>query len=231
MPIGIIGSLLICTALYRLTSAVLVGIVPYAELDTPAPIAVAVNAMGMPWFAALVKIGAIAGISSVMLVLLYGQTRIFYTMARDGLLPAAFARVHPRFRTPWIDTLIVGVVTAGFAGFMSLDALANLTNVGSLAAFGMVCLTVLYLRVTQPALARPFRAPLFPLVPLIGALMCGLLLMSLMAHAETRDFFLVYLGCGILVYFVYGLRHSKLGKGEIVIGEEPVPDLPKRLDV
>ena len=231
MPIGIIGSLLVCTALYILTSAVLVGIVPYAELDTPAPIAVAVNAMGMPWFAVLVKIGAIAGISSVMLVLLYGQTRIFYTMARDGLLPEAFARVHPRYRTPWIDTLIVGVVTAGFAGFMSLDALANLTNVGSLAAFGMVCLTVLYLRVTQPALVRPFRAPLFPLVPLIGALMCGLLLMSLMAHAETRDFFLIYLGGGILLYFVYGLRHSKLGKGEIVIGAEPVPDLPKKLDV
>ena len=114
---------------------------------------------------------------------------------------------------------------------MSLDALANLTNVGSLAAFGLVCLTVLYLRVTQPRLVRPFRAPLFPLVPLIGALMCGLLLMSLMAHAETRDFFLVYLGGGILLYFVYGMRHSKLGKGEIVTGAEPVPDLPKRLDV
>jgi APA family basic amino acid/polyamine antiporter len=231
MPVGIIGSLLICTVLYILTSAVLVGIVPYTELDTPAPIAVAVNAMGMPWFAVLVKIGAIAGISSVMLVLLYGQTRIFYTMARDGLLPAVFCRVHARFRTPWIDTLIVGAVAAGFAGFMSLDALANLTNVGSLAAFGMVCLTVIYLRATQPALHRPFRTPLYPLVPLVGALMCGVLLMSLMSHAETRDFFLVYLACGVALYFAYGLSHSKLGKGEIVIGAEPTPDLPRKLDV
>ena len=231
MPIGILGSLLVCTVLYILTAAVLVGIVPYTELDTPAPIALAVNAMGMPWFAVLVKIGAIAGISSVMLVLLYGQTRIFYTMARDGLLPAAFARVHPKYRTPWIDTLIVGVVAAGFAGFMSLDALANLTNVGSLAAFAMVCLTVLYLRVTQPGLVRPFRAPLFPLVPVIGAAMCGLLLMSLMAHAETRDFFLAYLGGGMLLYFGYGMRNSKLGRGEVVVGAEPAPDLPRRLDV
>ncbi|HEY6132196.1 MAG TPA: amino acid permease, partial [Halioglobus sp.] len=134
MPIGIIGSLAICTVLYILTSAVLVGIVPYAQLDTPAPIAMAVNHMGMPWFAILVKIGAIAGMSSVMLVLLYGQTRIFYAMSRDGLLPSMFSRVHPRFRTPWIDTIIVGTVAAGFAGLMSLNALADLTNVGSLAA-------------------------------------------------------------------------------------------------
>jgi APA family basic amino acid/polyamine antiporter len=112
MPIGILGSLLICTLLYILTSAVLVGIVPYAQLDTAAPIAVAVNAMGIPWFAILVKIGAIAGISSVMLVLLYGQTRIFYTMSRDGLLPPAFSVVHKKFRTPWIDTLIVGFVAS-----------------------------------------------------------------------------------------------------------------------
>jgi APA family basic amino acid/polyamine antiporter len=230
MPIGIIGSLLICTLLYILTSAVLVGIVPYAELDNPAPIAMAVNRIGLPWFAVVVKIGAIAGISSVMLVLLYGQTRIFYTMARDGLLPAVFARVHPRFRTPWIDTLIVGSVTACFAGFMSLDSLAALTNVGSLSAFAMVCLTVLYLRHAQPELARPFRSPWFPFVPLIGAAMCVLLLMSLMGKAETRNFFLVYLGCGMLLYFAYGLRHSKLGRGEIVIGAEPTMDRPKRLD-
>lgn len=231
MPIGIIGSLLICTVLYILTSAVLVGIVPYAELDDPAPIAMAVNRIGLPWFAILVKIGAIAGISSVMLVLLYGQTRIFYTMARDGLLPPVFARVHPRYRTPWIDTLIVGFVAACFAGFMSLDSLAALTNVGSLSAFAMVCLTVVYLRYTQPDLVRPFRSPWFPYVPLIGAAMCLLLLLSLMGKTETRNFFLVYLGCGMLLYFGYGLRHSKLGRGEIVIGAEPTMDLPKRLDV
>lgn len=230
MPIGILGSLLICTVLYILTSAVLVGIVPYTELDDPAPIAKAVNAIGLPWFAVLVKIGAIAGISSVMLVLLYGQTRIFYTMARDGLLPAAFAAVHPRFRTPWIDTLIVGLVACGFAGFMSLDTLANLTNVGSLAAFAIVSLTVLYLRLTAPGLHRPFRAPLFPFVPLLGAAMCFFLLMSLMANRATRHFFLIYLAGGMVVYFAYGLRHSKLARGEVVYRAEPTMDLPKRLE-
>jgi APA family basic amino acid/polyamine antiporter len=231
MPIGIIGSLLICTLLYILTAAVLVGIVPYPELDDPAPIAKAVNQIGMPWFAILVKIGAIAGLSSVMLVLLYGQTRIFYTMARDGLLPAPFALVHAKFRTPWLNTVVVGVIAAAAAGLMSLDALADLTNVGSLAAFAIVCITVLYLRVAAPELRRPFRTPWSPLTPLAGALMCIFLLMSLMAKAETRRFFLMYLIGGLVLYFVYGLRHSKLGKGEIVIGAEPTMDLPKKLDV
>lgn len=166
-----------------------------------------------------------------MLVLLYGQTRIFYTMARDGLLPAPLATVHPRFRTPWINTLLVGVVASGFAGFMSLDALADLTNVGSLAAFAMVCITVLYMRFAAPDLKRPFRTPLFPLVPIMGALMCLFLLMALMARHATRNFFLIYLAAGVVVYFLYGLRSSKLGKGEIVLGAEPAPDLPKKLDI
>lgn len=230
MPIGILGSLIICTVLYMLTAAVLVGIVPYADLDDPAPIAKAVNQIGLPWFSMLVKIGAIAGLSSVMLVLLYGQTRIFYTIARDGLLPAPLAAVHPKFRTPWINTLIVGVLAAGAAGFMSLDALADLTNVGSLAAFSIVCITVLYLRIAAPDLKRPFRTPLFPLTPILGAVMCLFLLMSLMTRTGTRHFFLLYLAGGIVVYFLYGLRHSKLGRGEIILGGEPSPDLPKKLD-
>ncbi|MFO1354684.1 MAG: amino acid permease [Gammaproteobacteria bacterium] len=230
MPIGILGSLIICTVLYMLTAAVLVGIVPYADLDDPAPIAKAVNQIGLPWFSMLVKVGAIAGLSSVMLVLLYGQTRIFYTIARDGLLPAPLAAVHPKFRTPWINTLIVGVLAAGAAGFMSLDALADLTNVGSLAAFSIVCITVLYLRIAAPDLKRPFRTPLFPLTPILGAVMCLFLLMSLMTRTGTRHFFLLYLAGGIVVYFLYGLRHSKLGRGEIILGGEPSPDLPKKLD-
>jgi APA family basic amino acid/polyamine antiporter len=210
IPIGILGSLMICTVLYILTAAVLVGIVPYTDLDDPAPIAKAVNQIGLPWFAVLVKIGAIAGLSSVMLVLLYGQTRIFYSMARDGLLPSPLAAVHPRFRTPWINTLVVGALASAAAGFMSLDALANLANVGSLAAFAIVCLTVLYLRVTSPGLKRPFRTPLYPATPILGAVMCLFLLMSLMASVATRNFFLVYLAGGIAVYFLYGIRHSKL---------------------
>jgi len=218
LPIGILGSLLICTVLYIFTSAVLVGIVPYTDLDDPAPIAKAVNQIGLPWFASLVKIGAIAGLSSVMLVLLYGQTRIFYTMARDGLLPSPLAAVHARLRTPWFNTLVVGAFASGAAGFMSLDSLADLTNVGSLAAFAIVSLTVLYLRVAEPGLKRPFRTPFFPLTPILGAGMCLFLLMSLMANAATRNFFLIYLAGGIVVYLLYGIRHSKLGKGESLTG-------------
>ncbi len=212
MPIGIIGALVICTILYILTSAVLVGIVPYSSLNNPAPIATAVNQLGMPWFAILVKIGAIAGLSSVMLVLMYGQTRIFYTMSRDGLLPTSLARVHKTFKTPWINTIIVGIAAASASGFMSLDALSDLTNVGSLAAFALVCVTVVYLRISHPHLARPFRTPLFPFVPVAGAIMCAVLLMSLMATPATRNFFLIYLAIGIVVYFVYGMSHSKLGR-------------------
>lgn len=215
MPIGILGSLVVCTILYILTAAVLVGIVPYTDLNDPAPIAKAVNQIGLPWFAFVVKLGALAGLSSVMLVLLYGQTRIFYSMARDGLLPSPFAALHAKFKTPWINTIVVGVVAAGFAGFMGLDALAKLTNIGSLTAFALVCLTVLYLRIVRPSMPRPFKAPLFPLVPVLGAGMCLFLLLSLMSHKETATFFLVYVGVGLLIYFVYGLHHSKLGKAQL----------------
>ena len=226
MPIGILGSLIVCTILYILTSAVLVGIVPYTDLNDPAPIAKAVNQIGLGWFAVLVKIGAIAGLSSVMLVLLYGQTRIFYTMARDGLIPPVFARVHPKFKTPWINTLLVGLLACGFAGFMGLDQLANLTNVGTLLAFAIVCITVIYLRFARPNMRRPFRTPLFPITPVLGALMCLFLLMSLMAHDETRNFFLIYLVGGIVLYFAYGMWNSKLGKGVVVRGHEVMAETP-----
>jgi APA family basic amino acid/polyamine antiporter len=225
MPIGILGSLIVCTILYILTSAVLVGIVPYTQLNDAAPIAKAVNQIGLPWFATLVKIGAIAGLSSVMLVLLYGQTRIFYTMARDGLIPQVFANVHKSFKTPWINTILVGVVACGFAGFMGLDQLANLTNVGTLAAFAIVCATVVYLRYARPDMKRNFKTPLFPVTPVLGALMCLFLLMSLMAHEATRNFFVVYLGGGLVLYFVYGMWNSKLGRGIVVTGHEPQADL------
>jgi APA family basic amino acid/polyamine antiporter len=226
MPIGILGSLIICTVLYILTSAVLVGIVPYTDLNDAAPIAKAVNQIGLPWFAVLVKIGAIAGLSSVMLVLLYGQTRIFYTMARDGLIPPVFSAVHSKFKTPWINTIVVGFLAAGFAGFMGLDQLANLTNVGTLLAFIIVCVTVIYLRIKRPDMPRAFKTPLFPFTPVLGALMCLVLLMSLMAHRETRNFFVVYLVGGIVLYFVYGMWHSKLGKGMVVHGHEVMADSP-----
>jgi APA family basic amino acid/polyamine antiporter len=227
MPIGILGALVVCTVLYIMTSAVLVGIVPYNLLDVPAPIALATDMMGLKWFSIVVKVGAIAGLSSVMLVLLYGQTRIFYTMSRDGLLPTALARVHKKFLTPWINTIIVGVLAMGAAGFLSLDALSDLSNVGSLAAFTLVCITVIYLRVSEPNLVRPFRTPLYPAVPILGAIMCVVLLMSLMSTPATRNFFLLYLLGGIVIYFVYGIRASKLGRG-ILVGP-PLEGEPREL--
>jgi basic amino acid/polyamine antiporter, APA family len=232
LPIGILGSLIICTILYILTSGVLVGIVPYADLDDPAPIAKAVNQIGLGWFATLVKIGAIAGLSSVMLVLLYGQTRIFYTMARDGLIPPVFSRVHPKFKTPWINTLMVGLLASGFAGFMGLDELAYLTNVGTLLAFAIVCVTVIYLRYARPDMPRAFKTPLFPVTPILGIVMCLILLMNLMARENTRNFFALYLVGGILVYFAYGMWNSKLGKGVVVHGHEVLAETPhpKSLD-
>jgi APA family basic amino acid/polyamine antiporter len=227
MPIGIIGALVVCTVLYIATSAVLVGIVPYAQLDNPAPIALAVNRIGMPWFAFLVKIGALAGLTSVMLVLLYGQTRIFYTMSRDGLLPRVMSVVHKRFKTPWINTIVVGVLACSAAGFRSLDDLADLSNVGSLAAFSLVCVTVIYLRFSSPDLPRPFRTPLYPLVPILGAGMCLFLLKSILNKPKTGPFFLAYVGIGFLLYFAYGLWNSKLGKGHPVPGHEAAPmELP-----
>jgi APA family basic amino acid/polyamine antiporter len=227
MPIGILGSLVVCTILYILTCAVLVGIVPYTELNDPAPIAKAVNAIGLPWFAFLVKVGAFAGLSSVMLVLLYGQTRIFYTMSRDGLLPPVFSTVNARTQTPIANTLLVGAVAAGFAGFTGLDFLGDTTNVGTLFAFMLICITVIYLRFTRPDLNRPFKMPFWLIVTVgvLGAAMCAILLMSLMSEEQTRNFFIPYLIAGVLVYFVYGMWNSKLGKGEVVTGHEPSPDL------
>jgi APA family basic amino acid/polyamine antiporter len=147
-------------------------------------------------------------------------------MSRDGLIPPVFSQVHPKYKTPWINTLIVGVLACGFAGFMGLDQLANLTNVGTLLAFAIVCVTVIYLRFARPNMKRPFRTPLFPLTPVLGALMCFFLLMSLMAHEATRNFFVVYLVGGVLLYFAYGMWHSKLGKGIVVHGHEDISPTP-----
>lgn len=230
MPIGILGALTVCTILYILTCAVLVGVVPYSQLDVPAPIALATDQMGLPWFSYVVKVGAIAGLSSVMLVLLYGQTRVFYTMSRDGLLPNAMSAVHKTFRTPWINTIVVGIAAMICAGFMSLDKLSDVTNVGSLAAFALVCITVIYLRSTHKEMARPFRTPLYPVVPILGAIMCAILLLSLMAGEHTRNFFFIYIVIGIIVYFVYGIRASKLGRGIRVAGSEGEPhELPHKV--
>ena len=210
MPFGIIGSLLVCTILYILVSIVMTLIVNYKYLDVPDPVAVAVDALGpqWAWFAKLVKVGAIVGLTSVVLVLMYGQTRIFYTMARDGLLPRVFSIVHPKFKTPWINTILVGLITAFAAAFFDINTLGDMTSVGTLAAFAIVCLSVLWLRSTHPDLVRGFTVPWGPVLPVLGIVSCIWLIFSV----ETRVliFFAWYSVAAVVMYFVYGMRNSKL---------------------
>jgi APA family basic amino acid/polyamine antiporter len=213
MPIGIIGSLLVCTVLYILVSVVMTLIVNYKQLNVPDPVAVAVDALGpqWSWFARLVKAGAIIGLTSVVLVLMYGQTRIFYTMARDGLLPKVLATVHPKFKTPWVNTLLVGLITAIAAAFFDINTLGDITSVGTLAAFCMVCIAVIWLRRTHPDLPRGFVVPFYPVLPIIGVLCC----LGLIFSVETRVliFFAWYTLGAVVLYFVYGMRNSRLYHG------------------
>jgi len=227
MPFGIIGSLVACTLIYILVSIVLTMIVNYKSLNVPDPVAVAVDAFGPQWgwFAKTIKVGAIIGLTSVILVLMYGQTRIFYTMARDGLLPKVFSRVHPKFRTPWINTILVGLIVATAAGFFDINTLGDMTSVGTLAAFGIVCLTVIWLRRTHPDIPRGYRVPLYPVVPALGIITCFALIFSV----ETRVliFFAWYTAAAIVLYFVYGMHNSELAKGDLVIGDEETAYFPE----
>jgi len=213
MPFGIIGSLLICTVLYILVSIVMTLMVNYKMLNVPDPVAVAVDAMGPAWgwFAKTIKIGAIIGLTSVILVLMYGQTRIFYTMARDGLLPRVFAKVHPKFQTPWVNTILVGLLTASSAAFFDINTLGDMTSVGTLAAFGIVCLSVIWLRTTHPEIPRGFKVPLYPVLPAFGIISC----IALIFTVENRVlvFFGWYVLAAVILYFVYGMRNSQLQKG------------------
>lgn len=213
MPFGIIGSLVVCTVIYILVSVVMTLIVPYNTLNVPDPVAVAVDAFGpeWAWFAKTIKIGAIIGLTSVILVLMYGQTRIFYTMARDGLLPKFFSHVHPTLRTPWINTLVVGLAVASAAGFFDINFLGDATSVGTLAAFGIVCLTVIWLRRTHPEIKRGYRVPLYPVVPALGILTCFALIFTVESRVLT--FFAWYVVGAIVLYFVYGMHNSELAKG------------------
>jgi len=210
MPIGILGSLVICTVLYIAVSLVLTGIVKYTELSVPDPIAVGINAAGpgLAWLRPFVKIGAIAGLSSVILVMLMGQPRIFYTMAKDGLLPPVFSAVHPKFKTPWLATIMTGAVAMVCAGLLPIGLLGELVSIGTLLAFAIVCGGVLVLRYTDPDIPRPFRTPLVPLVPLLGVASCLYLMHALPIDTWAR--LVVWMAIGIAIYFGYGRRHSKL---------------------
>ncbi|HLK87677.1 MAG TPA: amino acid permease [Candidatus Binataceae bacterium] len=206
LPRGILWSLFVCTALYIAVSAVLTGMVPFAEIDRNAPLASAFVTRGLNFVGGVVSMGAVMGLTSVLLVLLLGQSRIFFAISRDGLLPRAFSRVHPRFLTPYIPTVITGLAVGATAALLPIREIAELTNIGTLFAFVLVCLGVWILRYIDPDQRRPFRTPLVPLVPIAGALSCLYLMASLPLVTWIR--FFVWMGIGFAIYFSYGRYHS-----------------------
>ncbi|MEM5455237.1 amino acid permease [Paraburkholderia phytofirmans] len=208
MPIGILGSLIICTILYILVAGVLTGLVPYAELNVPDPIAKGVDAIGLNWFSILIKIGALTGLTTVILVLLYGQSRIFFTMSTDGLLPPLFARVHPRLQTPHLSQILIGTVVAIVAALTPISVLGEMVSIGTLFAFILVCGAVIYLRRSDSDATRPFRVPGVPIVPVLGILFCLLLMAGLPLVTWVR--LVVWLVIGMTIYISYGRNHSKL---------------------
>jgi len=214
MPIGILGSLAICTVLYILMALVMTGLASYRDLDVPHPVFVAIEKAGpaLAWLASVINIGAIAGLASVVLVMLMGQPRVFYSMARDGLLPSVFGKVHPKFKTPYVTTILTGIVAAVMAGLFPIGLLGELVSIGTLLAFVIVCAGIIALRYKSPNLARPFRTPLVPLVPILGILICGYMMYSL--PAATWERLIYWMILGLVIYFTYSRSHSKLARAE-----------------
>jgi basic amino acid/polyamine antiporter, APA family len=214
VPIGIMTSLVLCTLLYIAVAGVLTGMVPYNQLNIDAPVSDAFRQVGLPWAELLVSVGAIAGITSVLLVMMLSQPRIFLAMARDGLLPTGFfGAVHPRYRTPWKSTILTGVFVAAMGAFLPLRFLAELVNIGTLLAFVIVCAAVMIMRRTHPEVPRPFRAPLGSIVPVLGILCCLLLMFSLPVANWER--LIGWLIIGLVIYFSYGIRHSRITRNAL----------------
>jgi APA family basic amino acid/polyamine antiporter len=208
MPIGIIGSLLVCTVLYILVSAIATGVMSYKELNVPDPIAVAADRAGLGWMASLIKLGAIAGLSSVILVMLLGQSRVFWTMSRDGLLPQFVNKIHPRFQTPYITSIVTGIGVAIFSALLTVREAGSLVSIGTLLAFVIVSIGIMVLRVREPNLPRAFKTPVWWLVAPLGALSALYLMISL--PWRTWERLIIWFVIGIVIYVVYGVRHSRL---------------------
>ncbi len=214
LPIGILASLAICTVLYILMALVMTGVANYTELNVPNPVYVAIDKAGpaLSWLKMLVGLGAIAGLASVVLVMLLGQPRIFYAMSKDGLLPPLFSRVHPKFQTPYVSTIITGCVAAVIAGLFPIGLLGELVSIGTLLAFVIVSAGVLVMRYRSPNLHRPFRTPLVPLVPILAILICGYMMSGLPADTWLR--LLIWLAIGLVIYFLYGRHNSRVARSE-----------------
>ncbi|WP_430742893.1 amino acid permease [Bacillus atrophaeus] len=208
MPIGIIGALAICTILYIAVSLVLTGMMPYTQLNVGDPVSFALKFVGQDQLAGIISVGAIVGITTVMLALLYAQVRLTFSMSRDGLLPALFAKVHPTFKTPFQNTWLTGIVAAGIAGFINLGTLAHLVNMGTLAAFTVISIAVIVLRKKHPDVTASFRVPFVPVVPIISAGLCLYLASSL--PGVTWLSFVIWIAVGAVVYFLYSKKHSQL---------------------
>jgi APA family basic amino acid/polyamine antiporter len=233
LPRGIIGSLVICTVLYVAVSLVVVGMQKYSELDPDAPLAEAFKSVGANWAATIVTIGALAGLTTVVMILMLGQSRVLFAMSRDNLLPRGLAAVHPTFRTPYRITIIVGAVVAILAAFIPLSALADLVNIGTLFAFVVVSIGVIVLRRTHPDLERSFKVPWVPVIPILSVLACFYLMLNLPVETWLR--FLVWMVIGFVIYFLYGKKHSRVGDahdahdahgGADGGAREPAPDEP-----
>ena len=217
MPIGILGSLVICTILYVLGAVVMTGVVNYKQLAVSDPVAVAIDAIHMPWLSTIIKLGAIAGLTSVILVMLLSQPRIFFAMAKDGLLPEAVSKIHPKFRTPYLTTIITGLVVMVAAGVMPIHMAGELTSIGTLFAFAVVSAGVLVLRIMQPEVERPFKAPFVWFTAPMGVITAVLLMAGLPRDTWIR--LIVWMAIGLVVYFLYGASHSRLGR------QKPAGDL------